>query len=154
MDLCAYGQKLFHQFCLEMFLDIPNPRHYSLFPPDAFLPDSTIKAILDNFYSINTVDDIVPYIKENHLLSSLHPAVFSFTHGLHKNFEKFRLKKKEKAAREKAEALLVVDEQLEESQLEVKGASIKWKINLRYEDFTFTGHDLTKTTILARPQSK
>lgn len=34
-------------------------------PPSAFLPDPTIKTILDNFASIITVDDAAPYYKES-----------------------------------------------------------------------------------------
>ena len=64
-------------------------------PPSAFIPDTTIKILLDHIYIIQSVDDIISRDSDNELLHPHSNELLRFLHDLQIQFEDMRQQAKE-----------------------------------------------------------
>lgn len=69
---------------------------YGFFPPSIFLPDETIKEIIDKLYSVQTVGDVHSILQGNQLLNSREEEVLSFCESLHNKFAEHHAEAKHK----------------------------------------------------------
>ena len=147
-EIRAHGTSQLGRFCWAVFQSADDGKH-GLLPLQAFLPDHTIRSILDNFYSIHEVTDLFPWLDDTYLCENDCLDLFNVCQDLRKEFKEIRHLKKIKAAQVKAQLrtddstsessksadeaednILVVTNESSE-QLDICGPSIKWQINFR-----------------------
>jgi hypothetical protein len=68
-EICVHGTSQLEKFCGAVFHSVDDGK-YGLLPPQAFLPDATIKYILGNFYSVHEVTDLFPWLHDIYLCES------------------------------------------------------------------------------------
>ncbi|KAH7918112.1 hypothetical protein BV22DRAFT_1134850 [Leucogyrophana mollusca] len=101
-------------------------------PPDVFLPEPTMKNLLDHFYNIRTIDNLLPHIWHIKLISREGEDLLKALLAMHQELEELQLKHRQ-GLRE-ARALQAWEEEAEvlDSDSEASGVEepmIRWRIN-------------------------
>jgi len=89
-----YGLKELQRFRLKLWQEADEEKT-SWTPPSAFIPDATIKILLDHIYIIQSVDDIISRDSDNELLHAHSNELLRFLHDLQIQFEDMRQRAKE-----------------------------------------------------------
>lgn len=92
------------------FFDQGDNIKHGFFAPQIYLPDSTIKIIIDKLYSINQVDDLTPFIKSNKLLSNHREDLFAYCQMLREEFAQHHAAKQAAASQAKKDKRVLEDE--------------------------------------------
>lgn len=92
-DVRAHGTKQLQDFREQVFNEVEDRGHSHL-PPDEFLPDETIKVILDHFHLIQKSEDLVLLIEHIKLLKGFHLRLWELCTELRNEFAEIRLQQK------------------------------------------------------------
>jgi hypothetical protein len=152
----AFGTKRLEGFRRQIWAEA-DPRTTSILPQLAYLPDDTIKALLDSFAALQTTDDIAAIVKGVPFLDNYHEQILLVISELRTSFIHLKAAEKLKKAEEKKAAgeVRIVQEQMggdSDSEMESEDKSeeesdndqadggdegilgpsgITWKINFR-----------------------
>jgi hypothetical protein len=112
--------------------DSADKIRYSFLPPDAFLPDDLIKSLLNNFFLIRTLEDLIHIVQKNKLLDNHHHTLFAvlenlqaFVDMIEKEHENDAQGLEEESAEESADT----SDSDDEGEVTVVDGKIKWRLN-------------------------
>ncbi|PPQ76948.1 hypothetical protein CVT26_007945 [Gymnopilus dilepis] len=110
-DMRTFGTQALQEFRQEVFMQA-DEEAYGFLPPQPFLPDDIIQALIDKIYSIHTIDDIALLVSPDSPLKPHMPALLERCIQLRSEFDKQR--DNMKAKRSKPTSELTHDEQSSE----------------------------------------
>lgn len=140
-EMRAYGTAEWERFRWTIFTEA-DPAAFGFFPPQVFIPDDTIKSLLDNLYSLKNTADVRQLVQHNTLLDKYHTRIFKCCQQMQQEFAAQRaaatVKKKNTTNAEDLD-IMDMDSDLDEITMEdtteeTNGqdeALPKWRLNLR-----------------------
>jgi hypothetical protein len=93
--LREHGEKRLRDLRWLLF-DAAEDRTYGIYPPEAFMSDMLIKTLLDHFYFLENVFELVPLLEHNPFLEHSHGQIWEFFAILRVEFSNIRDARKAK----------------------------------------------------------
>ncbi|KAF8720414.1 hypothetical protein AX14_010991 [Amanita brunnescens Koide BX004] len=134
--MCEHGVKELQQFRLKLWQEADEAKT-SWTPPSAFIPNSTIKILLDHIYIVESADDIMARDRDNELLQPHTVRLLQFLHNLKNQFEDMRQQAKADRMSLKNKASPIQDESEDSEDEEPKvgqgnSTGIRWILKPSY----------------------